>query len=217
MRADDVAERHVVRERERQRLLARVRRADLVLQHGARARFARPFGEQRQIDARMAAVQIEMARRELAQLAEAAAQREPRDARAAQVLEHRAREIAHLDQRDVGQAVARAHRVLARVAGARGDVRDAVGARDVDPLMNRRDVRGARERPHDARRAENRQSADDAEARVHRLARERLAVLDADRDVEAARIAVLGRERREVLGHHPARHRVDRRLADGDR
>ena len=58
--------------------------------------------------------------------------RQPRDRRAPQVLEHRAREIAHLDQRHVGQLIVRAHRVLARVAGAGGNVRDAVRAGDVD-------------------------------------------------------------------------------------
>jgi hypothetical protein len=57
----------------------------------------------------------------------------------------------------------------------------------------------------------------DAEARVHRLLRERLAVLDADRHVEAAREAEFARKRVEVFGHHPARHRIDRRFADRER
>ena len=165
----------------------------------------------------MAAMQVEMAGGELAELAEAAAHRQPRDRCAPQVLEHRAREIAHLDQRHVGQLIVRAHRVLARVARARGNVRDAVRPRDVDALVDRRDIGRARERPHDAGRAEDRQPADDAEARVHRLQRERFAAFDADRHVEAARMAMLGRQCFQVRRHHLARHRVDRRFADRQR
>ena len=50
-----------------------------------------------------------MARGQLGDLAEPAGEREPRNRMAAQVLE-RAAEVAHVDQRHVGQAVVRLHR-----------------------------------------------------------------------------------------------------------
>ena len=54
--------------------------------------------QQREIHAGTAAVQIQMARRQLADLAEPAGQREPGNRRAPQMFQHRPGEIAHLDQ-----------------------------------------------------------------------------------------------------------------------
>ncbi|VTQ42707.1 Uncharacterised protein [Pseudomonas aeruginosa] len=162
----------------------------------------------------MAAVQVEVAAGELADLAEAAAQAELFHRRPAQVLEHRAGEVAHLDQGDLRQCIAPAHGVLAGVAGTGGDVTDAVGASDIDALMDRGDIGRAGERPDDAAGAEDRQPAEDAQARVHGLQRQLGAALHADGDLEAAGVAPFGGELGEVAFDHLSRHRIDRRLAD---
>ena len=82
-----------------------------------------------------------------------------------------------------GRRVARAHRLLRRVAGRARDMVEPGGARDVDAAVDRMDPRGAGERHDDAGRAEDRKPADDAEPRVPGLLRERLAARDGDLDL----------------------------------
>ena len=79
---------------------------------------------------------------------------QPRDRVAAQVLEHRAGEVAHVEQRVLGQPVA-ARRPPAREvrAGAAGDVLVTGRAGDVDAAADRVDPRRARVRDDDAGRA----------------------------------------------------------------
>lgn len=91
---------------------------------------------------------------------------------------------------------------------------DAVGASDIDALMDRGDIGRAGERPDDAAGAEDRQPAEDAQARVHGLQRQLGAALHADGDLEAAGVAPFGGELGEVAFDHLSRHRIDRRLAD---
>ncbi len=152
-------------------------------------------------------MQIEVPGCQFAEFAEAAAHAQALDRRALHMLEHRADEVAHFDQRDIRQAVMRAHRVFAGVAGAGREMQVAVRTRDVDALMNRRDIGRARERPHDAGGAENRQAAENAEARVHRFQCECFAAFDADRHFEAAGVSMFRGEFGQMLGHHLARHR----------
>src|SRR5258708_940803 len=75
----------------------------------------------------------------------------------------------------------------------------------------------ARERPHDAGGAENRQAAENAEARVHRFQCECFAAFDADRHFEAAGVSMFRRELGQMFGHHLAWYWIDRWFADGQR
>ena len=88
MPADDIAERHAFLMTEQHRLLAGIGCAYLRKQQRIGARIRGPLSKLREIDARMPAVKIEVACRELAQLAESAAQAEPLDRCATQFLEY---------------------------------------------------------------------------------------------------------------------------------
>ena len=75
----------------------------------------------------------------------------------------------------------------------------------VDALVNRRDPGGAGIGAHDAGGTEYRQAAEDTEARVHGLLRERHAIDDADADLETARVSEPLRLALEVFAHHASR------------
>ena len=71
---------------------------------------------------------------------------------------------------------------------------------------------------HDPRGAEDRDAADDAEPRVPGVLRHLLAAGDGDGDRRHRRPRHAPRAiSSHGLGHHPPRHRIDRRLADRDR
>ncbi|MNP16678.1 hypothetical protein D3C76_1090850 [compost metagenome] len=197
-----------------QGLLTGVGFADALLQGGIGADCGGPFGQLWQIDARMPTVQVHMPRRQFADLAEAAANAQFIHGHLAQMLEHCTDEIAHFDQGDFRQVVDPAHGVFAGVAGAGGDVQVTVGFRHVDALVDRGDVGRAGKRPDDAAGAEDRQAAENAQARVHGFQRQGLAVLDVHRDLETAAVAEFRGEQRQVITDHPARYRIDRRLAN---
>ena len=110
-------------------------------------------------------MKVEQALAELHHLGEAAGDGDARHGIALQVFEHAADEVAHVDQRRLGKPEQLLHGGLGRRAGRAGDVRDPGGAGDVDAAVDRVNPGGARERHHDARRAEDRQAADDTEAR----------------------------------------------------
>ena len=118
---------------------ARVRRA---ARRRRRARRATPRAPARRPPSALR-MQVEMAGGELGELAEAAGEGHPRDRVAAQILERAADEVAHVDQRQLGQTVERLDRALRGRAGRGGDVGQAGGARDVDAAMDRMDPRRA--------------------------------------------------------------------------
>ena len=140
-------------------------------------------------------MQVQMAGRELGELGEAAGERDPRDRVAAQIFEHAADEIAHVDQRELGQAVERLDRALRGRAGGGGDVAEAGGARDVDAAVDGMHPGRAGIGDHDPGRAEDREAADDAEPAVGGPPRQDLAARDRDRDLEVAGIALVARDR----------------------
>src|SRR6185437_12315988 len=74
-------------------------------------------GERGGVDLARRGMEIEMALRELRQLGEAAGQRDALDRMAAQIFERGAGEIAHVDERDLGQAEEALHRRLRARAG----------------------------------------------------------------------------------------------------
>ncbi len=126
---------------------------------------SRELGEHAEIDRAAPRMQIEQALRELGHLAEAAGDGDARHRMAAQIFQHAADEIAHVDQRDLGQAVQLLHRRFGRRAGRAGDMGEAGGARHVDAAMDRVDPGRAGIGHDDAGGAEDRQAADDAEPR----------------------------------------------------
>ncbi len=172
-----------------------------------------PLGQLRQVDAGVATVQVHVSGSEFADLAESAAQAEFIHRHFAQVFEYCADEVAHFDQGDFRQVVDPAHGVFAGVAGAGGDVQVAVGFRHIDTLMDRGDIGRARKRPNDAAGTENRQAAQNAQARVHGFQRQAFAVLHIYRDFKTAVVRALFGKLLQVLGHHPPWHRVDCRFA----
>ena len=131
------------------------------------------------------------------------------------MLEHRAHEVAHFDQRDLRQVVHPAHGVFAGIAGAGGDVQVAVGLGHVDALMDRSNVRGARERAHDAAGAQNRQAAQNSQSRIHGFQCQRFAVADVDGYFKPPGVIAITCQLQQVIGDHFARHRVDRRFSHG--
>ena len=164
-----------------------MRRASASAPAAARAPARRSHAE---IDLPRARMQVEQALRELRHLGEAAGDGDPRHGMAAQIFQHAADEIAHVDQRDLGQAVQPLHRRLGGVPGRAGDMVEAGGARDIDAAMDRVDPGRAGIGHDDAGRAEDRQPADDAEPAVERLARQLLAAGDRDLDLDIAGVAV---------------------------
>ena len=149
-------------------------------------------------------------------LAKPPADRQARHRVTPQVLQHRAREVPHVQQRVLGQAVARRTRPAPRSTrcspatwvrpAARGDVHAPADA--VDP-------RRARVRHDDAGRAEDRQAAEDAEPRVPGVPGDLLAVVHRDLTSTSPAPPCPARRPRATCSRIIcARHRVDRRLAD---
>ena len=85
---------------------------------------------------------------------------------AAQIFQHAADEIAHVDQRNLGKVVELLRTSFGTGAGRAGDVGEARGARDVDAAIDRMDPGRAGIRHDDPGGAEDRQSADNAETAV---------------------------------------------------
>ena len=86
--------------------------------------------------------------------------------RSAQIFEQPADEIAHLDQRMIGQTVERADGGLGGFARRRADMRASARTGDVDAAVDRVDPGRAGIGHDDPGRAEDRQAADDAEPAV---------------------------------------------------
>ena len=134
-----------------------------------------------------------------------------------QIFEQPANEIAHFDQRRLGQIIERADRAFGRGAGRRGDMRNPAGARHVDPAMNAVDPGGAGIGHDDSGRPQHRQAADNAEPPVERVLRHLLAAGNGNLDQRVSLDAKLARRLGEVVPHHRARDRIDRGFADGER
>ena len=115
----------------------------------------------------------------------------------AQIFQHAADEIAHVDQRRsrAGRG-ASAPRLPRSTPVAPATWVEAGGARHVDAAMDRVDPGRAGIGHDDAGGAEDRQSADDAEPPVERLCGKRLAARDGDLDLDIARVPM----RRADLG-----------------
>ena len=89
-------------------LAARMRSRNAALPPAA----SRETGERRQIDRAALRMQVEQALRELGHLGDAARDGDPRHRMGAHIFQHAADEVAHVDQRGLGQSVELAHRRL---------------------------------------------------------------------------------------------------------
>ena len=136
------------------------------------------------IDLAALGMQIGQALRELGHLGDAAGDGDARHRMAAQIFEHAADEIAHVDQRDLRQAVKLLHAGFGTRAGRAGDMGEAGGARDIDAGMDRMNPGRARIGHDDAGGAEDRQAADDAEPAVERFRRQRFAAGNGNLDLD---------------------------------
>src|SRR6516162_8955025 len=116
-------------------------------------------------------MEVEVAGAELCQLAEPPSDREPLDRMPAQIFQHAADEVAHVDQRVVGKIVETLYSALRSRAGSRRDVGEAGGAGNIYPAMDGMDPGGAGIRNDNTGRTEDGQSPDDSQPRVHRLFR----------------------------------------------
>ena len=133
-----------------------------------------------------------------------------------QIFQRAADEVAHVDERRLGQVVHLLHGGFRRGSGGRRDVLQAAGARDIDAAVDRMNPRRARIGNDDAGGAEDRQAADNAEAPVQRLLRERRAVRNGDLHLDVARVAVRGGDLGDRRADHLARHGIDGGLAGRD-
>ena len=132
---------------------------------------------------------------------------------AAQIFEHAADEVTHIDQRDLRQAVEFLHAGFGARAGGAGDVSETGGAGDFDAGMDRMNPRRARIGHDDAGGAEDRQAADDAETAVERFGRQRFAAGNRNLDIGVGGAAGCDGDFGDGVSDDAARHRIDGGLA----
>ena len=208
-----VAERYAFGLRQRKSFGSIVRGDDARTQLRGAARGLGETRQQRAVDLTAPGVKIGEALRELGHLAEAAGDGHPRHRMITQIFQHAADEIAHVDQRNVRQAVKLLHRSFGIGASAAGNVGKTGGARDIDTAMDRVNPRRAGIRHDDPGRAEDRQAADNAEAPVERFRRQFHAAGNGDLDLGVGCASGRGCNFGDGVVDHAARHRVDGRLA----
>ena len=137
----------------------------------------------------------------------------PRHRMVAQIFEHPANEIAHVDQRNFGKAVKLLCGGLGAGAGSAGDVSKTRGARDIDAAMDRVDPCRTGIRHDDSRGAENRQAADDAKTAVERLRRQFRSAGNSDLDLGICGTSGRSGDFGDSVTDHAAWNRIDRWLA----
>ncbi len=157
---------------------------------------------------------VEHALGELGHLGDAAGNGYLRHRMAADIFQHAADEIAHVDQRDIGEVMIGLRRLFGRIAGGAGNVIEAGRARHIDAAPDGMDPGRARIRNDDPRRAEDRYSADNAEPAVERLLGDLLTVGHRNLHLE---IGALAGNLCYRLRNHLPRHRVDRGFAGWQR
>ena len=165
------------------------------------------------IDFATARMEVEKALAELGHFGKASGDRHFGDLVRAQIFQHAAYKIAHLDQRDVRQSVQRLDRRFRSRAGRAGDMGKPGGAGDIDPAMNRVDPCGAGIRHDNPRRAQNREAADDAEPPVERSLGDFFAAWNRDFDGRVSGKTIKARDLADRGFDHPAGRRIDRRFS----
>jgi hypothetical protein len=168
--------------------------AHLVVQAAIAGKIAHPRRQPVEVHLAAPRMQVHRPLRHLRELAEAAGHRHPVDRMGAKIFQHAADEVAHVDQCRIVQAVKPLDGGFRGRAGGPGHVAQPGGARHVDALMNGGNPRRARKRMHDPGGAEDRQTAEDAEARVPGFLRQRLSARHRNLDLHIAGRAMLGRK-----------------------
>ena len=176
-RGHSVAERHV---RHGKRLGDRIGVGNQCRRGFRRAARPRQLGNRAVIRLAPLRVQVQPALCQFRHLGHATGHGDSADRMRAQVFQHPAHEIAHLQQCHLRQPVQRLHRGLAGAAGSPGDMLDAHRPRHIDAAVDAVDPGGAGIRHDNACRAEDRQATDNAEAAIQRPQRQRLAIRDGD-------------------------------------
>jgi hypothetical protein len=128
------------------------------------------------------------------------------------IFKRAADEVAHIDERGLGQIMHLLHGYLGGRAGRSSDVCELDGAGNVDAAPDRLDPRRAGIRNDDAGSAEDRQPADDAETPVQGFFRQRLAAGNGNLHRHVTGIAVSRSDLSDCLADHLPGHRIDRRL-----
>ena len=118
------------------------------------------LAERLKVDGAALRMQVELALGKLGHFRWAAGDGDARDGMGAQVFQQAADEIAHVDQRMIGQAMKRADGGLGRFPGRSADVGAFARARDVHAAHDRVNPGRARIGHDDAGRAQDRQAAD---------------------------------------------------------
>ncbi len=177
------------------------------------AGLVRKFREHGEIDRAALRMQIKQALCELGHLREPARNRHLGHGMGAQIFEHPANEIAHIDECGLRQAIELLYRCFRTRAGRARDQGMAGGTRDIDAAANGIDPRRAGIGHDNAGGPEDREASDDAEPQVERLLRERFAARDCKLDLDIAAAARRRRDFCDGLAQHRPRHRVDRGLA----
>ena len=169
-----------------------------------------------EIHLRAGGMQIACALRQFGHLANAAADGQPRHRMAPQIFHQPASKISHIQHRGVGQAMQRLHRALRGGPSAAGHMRRPASARHINAAVNGGDPGRARKWAHDPRRAQHRQTIDNAQPWVPGFQGQSPAPWDANGDVDIGRLTIMDRQLLHLSLHHLSRHRIDRGLAHSD-
>ena len=162
-------------------------------------------------------MQIARALGELGDFGEATGNRNFWHRVAAQIFQHAASKIAHVDQSVVGQAKQCLDRGFRGLARRRADVAHSFSAGNVDAAVDRVDPGGAGIGFDYPGGAQNRNAADNAQPWVPGLLRHLGPAGYRNFNHHIAAAAMLARHFADLRGDHRAWHRVDRRLARRDR
>jgi len=134
----------------------------------------------------------------------------------AQIFQHAADEIAHVDQGDVRQAVKLLHRGFRRRSGRTGEVGDAACACHIDALIDGMNPGRAGIRDDDSGRAQDRKAADDAQTRAERARRQGLSARNRDLHLDVESVTCTS-DFRDRFADHLTRHWIDRGFARRNR
>ena len=122
-----------------------------------------------QIDFATPRMQIKQALSELRHFRKAAPHRDLLHGMRFQIFQHAACEIAHINQRHIGQRMKFLDRFFGRVAGRACNMRDAFRARDINAAMNGSDPRRAGEGNNNTGCSQNRQATNNSQTRIECL------------------------------------------------
>ena len=171
------------------------------------------IGHPGQVDLAAPRMKVQVSFGQLADLGESAANDDTRHRVSAEIFQHTAGKIAHVDHCVVRQTQQFLGFFLGRFSRTPGNQGFTPGAGDIDAAMDRFDPRSAGIGDNDAGRAQDRNPAENAEARVPGFLGQSCATFDRYGHDDVAGCAMGGGGLVDRLADHLSRHRVDRGLA----